>query len=67
MSLIKPKDKADPFFFSLKLNGPGLILQEDPEVIKKEKKRMTAIKEKIAKGSEIFSHAKLPDPISESI
>jgi hypothetical protein len=31
MSVVKPKDKADPFFYTLKLNGPGLILQDDPE------------------------------------
>ena len=66
MSLVKPKDKADPFFYTLKLNGPGLILQDDPDLIEKEKKRLSAIKEKKSQ-TELLSHVRLPDPIGESI
>lgn len=67
MSLVKPKDKADPFFYTLKLVGPGLILQDDPELIEKEKKRMSAIKEKRMKENDLLSQVRLPDPIGESI
>ena len=65
MSLIKPKDKAAPFFFTLTLTGPGL--EENPgSPDRKANKSGLEVSKKKSDGSP-RKDKKLPDPISKSI
>jgi hypothetical protein len=65
MSLIKPKDKVAPFFYTLTLVGPGL--EENlgsPD--RKANRSSLEVSKKKSDGSP-RKDKKLPDPISKSI
>ena len=63
MSLIKPKDKVAPFFYTLTLVGPGLTLDDD---VGSPDRKDKGEKVRKADGSP-RKEKKQPDPISKSI
>ena len=66
MSLIKPKDKAAPFFFTLNLVGPGLD-DNSGSPDRKGKSQDLEITRKKSEGASPRKDKKLADPISKSI